>query len=293
MRSVSPRSVDRRTFLLASAGLIAAAACNRPGSDDPDIEVKDDAGGPNDVALVTASYVHVTGIDERLTFALVRDNGPEVIDQALDVTLTDPAGKKLGTVRGELHADGIPLPYLLLRQRFEATGVHEAEVTYKGRPLKATFTVADPASVKVPIPGRPLIATPTPTVADNRGVSPICTRNPVCPLHDTSLDAALAEKRPLALLFSTPALCKSQLCGPVLDNLLSQHAAFGSRVRFVHVDIYTDTSGKTLAPAVQAYHLESEPFLFLAGADGIVRERLDNAFDRSEVKAALERLVSN
>jgi hypothetical protein len=274
-----PPSVARRTFLLATAGLLAAAACKRQAEER------------TDVTLVTASYVHVTGIDQRLTFALIRDNGPELLRRPLDVSITDPSGRKLGTERGRLHGDGIPLPYLRLERRFDETGVHEAEVTYQGHALKTTFTVEDAAKVKVPIPGRPMIATPTPTVADNRGVSPICTREAVCPLHDVSLDAALAEKRPLAVLFSTPALCQSQLCGPVLDNLLSQHAAFGSRVRFLHVEIYTDTSGKTLAPAVQAYHLESEPFLFLAGADGVVRERLDNAFDRSEVKAALDRLA--
>ena len=285
------RVLERRAFLLASAGLVVGVACNRPGSDKPDIEV--DADDPSDVALVTASYVHVTGIDERLTLAFVRDNGPEVLREALDVAVTDPNGKELGTTRAELHGDGIPLPYLLVRQRFATAGVHEAKVTYKGRAMKATFTVEDPSKVQLPIPGRPLIATPSPTVADNRGVSPICTRDPVCPLHDVSLDAALAEKRPIAVLFSTPALCKSQLCGPVLDNLLAQHAAYGSRVRFLHVEIYADTSGKTLAPAVQAYHLESEPFLFLAGADGVVRERLDNAFDRAEAKAALERLVAS
>ena len=283
-------SLDRRSFLLASAGLLAAAACNRPGSDKPDIEVDEDT--PKDVALVTASYVHVTGIDQRVTFALVRDNGPEILKEPLDVQIKDRDNRDLGTTRGELHGDGIPLPYLVVRKRFEDTGIHAAKVVYQGNTLTATFNVEDPADVQVPIPGKALISTPTPTVADNRGVSPICTRDPVCPLHDVSLDAALAEKRPIALLFSTPALCKSQLCGPVLENLLSQHAAFGSRVRFLHVEIFTDTSGKTLAPAVQAYHLESEPFLFLAGADGVVRERLDNAFVRTEVKSALEGLVA-
>lgn len=289
MARVTP-SLDRRSFLLASAGLLAAAACNRPGSDKPDVEVDEDT--PKDVALVVASYVHVTGIDQRVTFALVRDNGPEILKEPLDVQIKDRDNRDLGTTRGELHDDGIPLPYVVVRKRFEDTGIHAAKVVYQGNTLTATFNVEDPADVQVPIPGKPLLSTPTPTVADNRGVSPICTRDPVCPLHDVSLDAALGEKRPIALLFSTPALCKSQLCGPVLENLLSQHAAFGSRVRFLHVEIYTDTSGKTLAPAVQAYHLESEPFLFLADADGVVRERLDNAFDRAEVKSALEGLVA-
>ena len=248
-------------------------------------------GAQTEILLRRFPSLHVTGVDQRVTFALIRDNGPELLQEPLDVQIKDPDNVDLGTVRGELHDDGIPLPYLVVRRRFRDTGVHGAAVRYKGDLLTATFRVDDRAKVEVPVPGTPMIATPTPTVADDRGVSPICTRDPVCPLHDVSLDAALAEKRPLAVLFSTPALCKSQLCGPVLDNLLSQHAAFAGRVRFLHVEIYTDTSGKTLAPAVQAYHLESEPFLFLAGADGVVRERLDNAFDRGEVQAALEKLV--
>lgn len=284
--------VSRRTFLAASAGLALAAACGR--GNDPGVEAdKGDADeAPTDVALVVASYVHVTGIEERVTLALIRDKGPEEIDQALDVTLTGPDGKEVGRIAPVLFREGITLPYLMFRHRFERPGTYEARVVHEGRPLKAAITVEDPADVKVPIPGRPLVNTPTPTVADNRGVSPICTRDPVCPLHEVSLDAALGEGRPIALLFSTPALCKSQLCGPVLENLLAHHAEFGDRVRFLHAEIYTDTSGKTLAPAVTAYHLRSEPVLFLAGADGVVRDRLDNAFDRVEAGEALRRLVA-
>jgi hypothetical protein len=43
---------------------------------------------------------------------------------------------------------------------------------------------------------------------------------------------------------------------------------------------------------VQAFHLDQEPFLFLAGADGVVRDRLDNAVDTAEMRAALTQLVS-
>jgi hypothetical protein len=82
------------------------------------------------------------------------------------------------------------------------------------------------------------------------------------------------------------------LCGPVLGNLLAARDEFGAKVRMLHVEIYTDLSGKTIAPAVEAYGLESEPFLFLAGADGMVRERLDNAYDKAEVRDALARLTA-
>lgn len=134
---------------------------------------------------------------------------------------------------------------------------------------------------------------PTPTTADTGGVDPICTRQPQCPLHEVSLDAALVEKRPLAVLFATPARCQSQLCGPVLDTLLAHHDAFADRVRFVHVEIFASRTGTTVAPATKAYDLTQEPFLFLAGADGVIRERIDNAYDRTEAKQALERLVGS
>lgn len=286
--------VSRRSFLAASAGLALAASCGRGGRDGGnDIEVDDEPPAPSDVALVVASYVHVVGIEERVTLALVRDDGPERLDRPLDVSIVGPTGEPIARVTPALYADDISLPYLMLRTRFERPGTYEAQVTHRGRRLKAALTVEDPADVKMPVVGRPLVSTPTPTVADPRGVSPVCTRKPACPLHDVSLDAALAERRPIALLFSTPALCKSQLCGPVLENLLAHHGELRSRVRFLHAEIYTDTSGKTLAHAVQAFNLQSEPFLFLAGPNGVVREKLDNAFDRQEVGEALRRLAAS
>jgi hypothetical protein len=180
-----------------------------------------------------------------------------------------------------------------VRHRFAKPGFATVGASYEDRTAEAALQVVDPATTMVPFPGKPMIPTPTPTVADARGVNPICTRQPACPLHDVSLDAALAERRPVAVLFATPALCQSRLCGPVLENLLAHRDAFADRVRFVHVEIFKalDRNAPT-TEAVQAYHLEQEPFLFLAGADGVVRERLDNAYDRVEARQALERLVA-
>ena len=42
--------------------------------------------------------------------------------------------------------------------------------------------------------------------------------------------------------------------------------------------------------AVDTYHLTYEPALFLAGSDGVVRDRLDSLFDEAEVSSALARL---
>jgi hypothetical protein len=286
-----PTEISRRGFLLASAGLAAAAACRRSGDDG--IAVRDEDTGARGLSLVLVSYLHVAGIDQRVTFALIRgDEGPELPTEPVEVTFKDPDGTTSAPLTGPFHREGIELPYMPLRHRFEKPGIHEASTRYKGRTLTAAVSVND-ASVPVPYPGKPLIDVPTPTTADHRGVEPICTRDPACPLHETSLDAALAAHRPVALLFSTPARCKSRLCGPVLENLLAVRPEFADRVQFVHAEIYREASSEKVAPAVEAYKLPGEPFLFLAGADGIVRERLDNAYDRAEVRGALAKLVAS
>jgi hypothetical protein len=137
-----------------------------------------------------------------------------------------------------------------------------------------------------------MISVPTPTLAKPLNVDPLCTDQPPCPFHETSLDQALAQHRPVALIFATPALCTSKFCGPTLDNLAAVHAPFAAKVTFIHCEIYTDLTGTVSTPPVLAYHLEHEPMLLLAGADGRVHERIDNAFDRVEATDALNRLLS-
>ena len=94
----------------------------------------------------------------------------------------------------------------------------------------------------------------------------------------------------------SPKLCQTAVCGPVLDTMLSVREAFEPKVRFLHVEVYADGSGTNpsppLSPAIKAYHLEGEPFLFLAGADGKVVQLIDGLFGKSELEAALTRLVA-
>lgn len=287
--------LTRRELLLAGAGLAVLAACG--GSDDAEnssVKVTDPGGetdgqGSKSLNLVLASYVHVPAVDQRVTFAILNEEGTGPVKPEGPVRLTIDGQE----VPAELHADGsLELPYLLVRHRFEKPGVSTARATYRGAVGEAAIQVVEPAKASAPLVGHPLPRVATPTVADPRVVDPICTRRPPCLLHDVSLDAALDERRPLAVLYATPARCQSRLCGPVLDNLLAHHEAFAGRVRFIHVEIFASPTGNTLAPAVKATGLTQEPFLFLVGADGIVRERIDNAFDRTEAGQALDRLVS-
>ncbi len=132
----------------------------------------------------------------------------------------------------------------------------------------------------------------TPTVDDHRGVEPICTDSPQCPLHSQTLTTALTTGKPVALLVGTPAYCQTGLCGPVL-KLLLEAVPDHPEMEFVHAEVYTnapavgDINQATTAPIIDAYGLTFEPSLFVADATGTIRTRLDNVYDRAELRDAL------
>jgi hypothetical protein len=274
--------LTRRSFLLGSAALAFTAACKGGGS----------SSAKEQVNLLVTSGQFLSGVDQRVGLVM-KGQTDFIVPTGATLAFRPDKGTYGKPSPADVHHDALPAPaYISAVHRFDAPGTYWVRATWRGKSAEAPLTVADPSSSDIPIPGKPMVSTPTPTPTDARGVNPICTRNPVCPWHEPSLDASLAQHKPMAVLFATPALCQTATCGPVLDVLLRQKDAFAGKVNFLHVEIYTDGTAKTLAPAVQAYHLESEPILFLAGADGVVRERIDGLFGDAEASAALQRIAS-
>jgi hypothetical protein len=194
----------------------------------------------------------------------------------------------------ERHNDGVPISYFPLRFTPDTPGTYQVGTVIDGTPATAALMVGTSADAKVLQVGDHLLSVDTPTVADHRGVDPICTRQPqACSLHDTNLADALKANQPTAFLVSTPEFCQIGVCGPVLELLLEEHA---KRANFsmVHAEVYKKVdpakgiSSAELAPAVEAYNLTYEPALFVAKADGTIVERLDNVFDRAEIASALD-----
>jgi hypothetical protein len=288
--------ISRRAFLLGSAAVLGAAACGGgSGNSNAAGVIRVPATNATDqLNLLETSGQYFSSLEQRLAFVL---RGQQDF-----VTPDSSAALRLGSDTSHLgppvpivsHADAGTAPaYLTAVYRFPAPGTYWARVSFQGKSADAPLQVVDPSTSQIPIAGQPLISTPTPTPTNHRGVEPICTRNPQCPWHDVSLDVALTEHRPIALLFATPALCQTATCGPVLDTLLSFKSQYESQVRFLHSEIYTDMTAKTNTPAVLAYHLQSEPMLFFAGPDGIVKTRFDGLYGHGEAAQALAGLTGS
>lgn len=132
----------------------------------------------------------------------------------------------------------------------------------------------------------------TPTLADVAGdASRISTREPAprSLLQEDLFD--VYGKRPVALLFATPALCQSRVCGPVVDVLAQAQAEDSSgRAAYITSEIYKDNRvDRGLRSQPAAYRLPTEPWLFVLDAKGRVVERIEGAFSLAEVRRAVAR----
>ena len=131
----------------------------------------------------------------------------------------------------------------------------------------------------------PRIETPTPESVGG-DLSKIDTRVPPTNMHANLAD--VLGKKPVVLLFATPQLCQSRVCGPVVDVQAQIEAEMGEKAEFIHMEIFKDNdANKGVRPQVRAFNLPTEPWLFVIDSEGIIRERIEGAFGLEELRQAL------
>jgi hypothetical protein len=145
------------------------------------------------------------------------------------------------------------------------------------------------ASSPIPNVGDRPPAIHTDTVASAGGnLSKIDTRDPHDDMHSVDFHDVVGRK-PVALLFATPLLCQSRVCGPVTDIAMQLESEFGNRMSFIHEEVYVDNNVQNgLRPQLLAFHLRSEPWLFTFNRHGRVAARLEGAFGINAFRRAVE-----
>lgn len=155
--------------------------------------------------------------------------------------------------------------------------------------IGATGELAAAASSQIPGVGHrpPDIGTDTlATVGGDEKL--LTTRSPPEHMAAVSLRTVLGEK-PVALLFSTPQLCISRVCGPVTDVAVQVQHRYGKQVAFIHQEVYVDNEpSKGLRPQLKSFHLRTEPWLFIMNRQGKIVARLEGAFGINEVTQAVQ-----
>jgi hypothetical protein len=265
-------------------------------------------GGP---VLAPSGAEFRTGT-QRVGFALFRQDRSQITNVSVAVYVAPLGG---GPARGPYLAR---YESLAVKPQFQskqtatdpdaAKSIYTAEIPFKkpGRyeyfgiakqggklvaasPAAPGLIVKDASSDAIPAVGAkpPRIHTPTASSAGG-DIASIDTRLPPSSMHDDDF-ADVLGKKPVVLIFATPQLCQSRVCGPVVDVAEQVKAKPESKdVAFIHMEIYRDNRiDRGIRPQMVAFHLASEPWLFVFDRSGKLSTRIEGAFSERELDRAI------
>jgi hypothetical protein len=320
------RALPRRAFfrgalaLGAGGAAIYAVGCGGGGDDSGG-----DSGSPTAAPKGASSRIQpallgtefVAGETNRFLIGLLDENNQLLKDAAVHVRFfTLGADGTTGTLRGEGDMTFVELNVEDAHAHdnssgdlasTEATAFYVATVPFDaagrwGAEIAVTPQQGDPATVQMPFdvlvePNTPALGTVPPasqndTVATNPNSEQLCSRDPICPLHDKVIGDVLGKGRPLVVQFSTPAFCQTRFCGPVLEVLLAEEPQYRDRIDFIHIEVWQDFQLQRYRPAMVEWNLKSEPYTFFMDSNGRVVAKLEAIFSEEELMAALDQLVN-
>jgi hypothetical protein len=282
----------------ALAAALLLAACGSTATEQP--AANPSSSGASLQVVVAASEL-VVGKQQRVPIGITDHNTP-VSDATVHVRSFILKGTT-GTFKGEseapfkgqgLQGAGTYVAHL----DFDRAGDWGVEVT-ASRPNGAHTTARLPMNVLalpvVPGVGQPAPLTRNPTVRDVADVETIDSGRPPDDMHQFSIADAIQQHRPALVVFATPAFCTSNTCGPQVKAVQGIEPSYRDRLVFIHVEIYRDykpdPSKKQLAQAVVDWRLQTEPWVFLIDAKGVIQSRFEGATASDELKTAIDQLL--
>ena len=200
-------------------------------------------------------------------------------------------------------------------------GLYRAEATFD-KPgewgVEATATAADGSkrSGRFVFPVRETGMTPrigatapasdNPTATTTDEIARISTDDDPDPdFYRESVTQALSAHRPFAVVFATPAFCKSLTCAPTLDLVKASAADYKDRMTFIHVEPYElELVDGGLRPvlseenlpisvlATQAWGLPTEPYVFVVDTAGRVTAKFEGIASAEELREAFDGVAS-
>jgi hypothetical protein len=289
----------------------APDATEFPAADGRTLEqIAADEGTESDLVVAPSSQVFDVG-ENRLGFGVFTVDREAVSDAEMAIYAARPNKPAIGPFPASVESLDVDAAF---RSRSTSTdpdaakSIYTANVDLDGKGewrLLAlvkqpdgsfTYTPIPSAVVgrgaKVPGPGDPAPVIDTLTAADVGGdLTKIDTRQPPSTMHDDNF-ADVVGTEPVVLLFATPALCSSRVCGPVVDIAEQVKSERGDEAAFIMQEIYKDNQvDKGLREQVKAYNLPSEPWLFVLDSDGKISTAIEGAFSEGELNAALDEVT--
>ena len=293
----SKGDLSRRLFLLGTSSTAFALACspqNQSAKSESINNLRYLKSGFAD-GLISPTTLTIDS-PQRAPFFLYGSDGIPIVNnvpELISATLQFPSGKSI-EVNLNKFDEGIPTPYFPLFFETNEIGLHKISYLIDGNVQSLSFIVAKRDENNLIQIGEQLRDSQIPTFDNPLNFAVICTRFDPCPYHSVTLKEALANSLPTALLVSTPGFCQTSICGPSLEiliNLLGENPDFN----VIHAEVYTDPEKISqssnlqdlLSPVINDYGMTFEPSFITANSQNEVTARLDYAFDKSEMEAAI------
>ena len=141
------------------------------------------------------------------------------------------------------------------------------------------------------------------TLNDVSDLSDIDTADPPDPeWHRMTIAEAVASGKPVAIAFTTPGFCQTQMCAPMTQELAMLYEKYKDRMIFVHVEPYfldrmragqCPNLGECAVPTMEEWGLQTEPWIFIVDAEGKVAAKFEAFVMMGEVEAAFQRLLGD
>jgi len=241
--------------------------------------------------VFTKANEQVDDADVALYFAKEEGKGPVI--GPLPAQVTSLEVKAAYRAAGE-DPDQAKNVYVVPKVDFNRKGPWVAIAMLKGKDGLEASRVPSPVvgGAKVPQVGEKAPLIHTPTASDVGGdLSKIDTRVPHDQMHEVDY-ADVYGKEPIVLVFATPALCQSRVCGPVVDVAQQVVDEYKDKADFIHMEVYNDNDiSQGIRPQLQTYHLPTEPWTFLIDRNGVIRDRIEGAYGVPELEAAMKSIV--
>jgi hypothetical protein len=315
--------VQRILIGVLSAGLLLAG-CS--GSSTPKASSEQGAsageGGPDELFAETATFEVVAGKTQRLMVGLTTKDQRVLAGGSVRFSITpanadantEKTAKPLVVDAAFLGLPGMPVVSGAARigRPSAGIGVYAAnvniptagfwtiDVASSDKKKLAQTAVEVLAKPQVPAVGEPAPLTKNLTLA-SPGVqqqwldSTATAESPADPLlHSTVIADAIAAKRPMVIVISTPAYCVSRFCGPVTELIRTRaEKAVGTDLAFVHLEVWREFEKTVVNKGAAEWILTNgaqgnEPWVFVVGRNGRIAARFDNVIDEPSLSAAID-----
>ncbi|OAI40839.1 hypothetical protein AYO38_04990 [bacterium SCGC AG-212-C10] len=145
---------------------------------------------------------------------------------------------------------------------------------------------------QVPSPGQKAYASDNLTRADVQDIAEIDSGDPPNDMHDVKIKDAIAKRRPVVIVFSTPAYCASRFCGPVTEEVENLQETYRDKVDFVHIEVWRDFGKREFNPTAAEWLGETEPVVYVVGRDGVIFDRWEGPVAANIMDASVQAVAA-